>query len=121
MSYEKTTWETGDIVTAEKLNNIENGIENAGGGGVFVVGFQEGGAALNKTWKEIHDAIASGKPAFVFGVDDENYTIDVVSAVYSVNVLLPPSSNYYIIVGSNDVYVTDNETGYPTYDNSGEA
>ena len=30
MSYNKTTWQTGDIVTAEKLNNIENGIENAG-------------------------------------------------------------------------------------------
>lgn len=28
MSYIKTTWETGDTVTAEKLNNIENGIES---------------------------------------------------------------------------------------------
>ena len=27
MSYTKTTWETGDVITAEKLNNIENGIE----------------------------------------------------------------------------------------------
>ena len=25
--YEKTTWVKGDIITAEKLNNIENGIE----------------------------------------------------------------------------------------------
>lgn len=29
MSYEKTTWATGDVVTAEKLNNIEDGIANA--------------------------------------------------------------------------------------------
>lgn len=28
MSYEKHTWETGETITAEKLNNIENGIEN---------------------------------------------------------------------------------------------
>ena len=26
MSYTKQTWQTGDIVTAEKLNNIEDGI-----------------------------------------------------------------------------------------------
>lgn len=30
MSYEKQTWATGDVITAEKLNNMENGIENAG-------------------------------------------------------------------------------------------
>lgn len=26
MSYTKTTWVTGDIITADKLNNMENGI-----------------------------------------------------------------------------------------------
>lgn len=29
MSYVKTVWETGDVITAEKLNNIEGGIEGA--------------------------------------------------------------------------------------------
>ena len=28
MSYEKQTWTTGDTITAEKLNHMENGIEN---------------------------------------------------------------------------------------------
>ncbi len=28
MSYTKTTWLTGDTITAEKLNNIETGIKN---------------------------------------------------------------------------------------------
>lgn len=28
MSYEKHTWETGEVITAEKLNNMEQGIEN---------------------------------------------------------------------------------------------
>lgn len=31
-SYTPTTWVTGDIITAEKLNNIEQGIANASGG-----------------------------------------------------------------------------------------
>ena len=31
MSYNKTTWSAGDTITAEKLNNLENGVSNAGG------------------------------------------------------------------------------------------
>lgn len=29
MSYEKHTWETGEVITAEKLNNIEEGIDES--------------------------------------------------------------------------------------------
>lgn len=29
MAYVKTTWQTGDVITAEKLNNMEGGIEKA--------------------------------------------------------------------------------------------
>lgn len=32
MSYTKTNWNNGDVITAEKLNNIESGVEAAGGG-----------------------------------------------------------------------------------------
>ena len=32
MSYDKTTWQSGDVITAVKLNNIEDGIANASGG-----------------------------------------------------------------------------------------
>ena len=32
MAYEKQTWETGDIITADKLNHIEDGIENSENG-----------------------------------------------------------------------------------------
>ena len=34
MSYTPTNWTTGDTITASALNKIENGIANAGGGGV---------------------------------------------------------------------------------------
>lgn len=30
MSYEKQTWATGDVITAEKLNHMEDGIKNNG-------------------------------------------------------------------------------------------
>ena len=29
MSYEKYTWETGEVITADKLNHMENGIKDA--------------------------------------------------------------------------------------------
>ena len=29
MSYTPINWQTGDIITAEKLNNIEEGVENS--------------------------------------------------------------------------------------------
>lgn len=32
MAYNKTTWQSGDVVTSAKLNNIESGIANAGTG-----------------------------------------------------------------------------------------
>ncbi len=32
MSYEKHTWQTGETITAEKLNNLENGLADCGKG-----------------------------------------------------------------------------------------
>lgn len=32
MSYEKHTWETGEVITAEKLNNLEGGVDKAQNG-----------------------------------------------------------------------------------------
>lgn len=32
MTYTKNTWANGDVITAAKLNNMEDGIANAGGG-----------------------------------------------------------------------------------------
>ena len=28
MDYTKTTWKTGDVITAEKMNNLEDGVED---------------------------------------------------------------------------------------------
>lgn len=39
MSYVKNTWASGDVITAQKLNNLENGVESASGG------LPEGGSA----------------------------------------------------------------------------
>ena len=43
MSYTKNTWANGDVITAAKLNNMEDGIASAGGGydAVIVLGVDE--------------------------------------------------------------------------------
>lgn len=56
MSYNKTTWETGDIITAEKLNNLESGVENAN-----IVDVTSVDGNLSMTFEEIQSVCAAGK------------------------------------------------------------
>lgn len=39
MSYTPTNWQNGDVITAEKLNHLEGGVEAAGGGEPFSIVF----------------------------------------------------------------------------------
>ena len=50
MSYTPTTWQTGDTITAAGLNKIEQGIANAGGGGLVTI--NEDGE-LDKNFNEL--------------------------------------------------------------------
>ena len=43
MSYTPTNWQTGDTITAEKMNNIESGISNSATGKIAVVNLSAGG------------------------------------------------------------------------------
>ena len=82
MSYEKHTWQTGETITAEKLNNLEDGIaSNSGESNDFVVSFQnhpqqENKRISDKTIEEIYDACKVGKT--IYGI----YIIDSGDGVY---------------------------------------
>lgn len=57
MSYTPTKWVTGDIVTSEKLNKLENGLASVDAGASIVFATLDiSTQALNKTWQEIADA-----------------------------------------------------------------
>lgn len=64
MSYNKTTWTNGDVITAEKLNHMEDGIASGGSGGVLVVSTvyddDSGKTYLNKTFEEVKNFMLSG-------------------------------------------------------------
>lgn len=70
MSYTPTNWQTGDTVTAEKLNNMEQGIEAAND--VFVVTLtptaEDFSGVMDKTCAEITAAYEAGKDIW-FDVD----------------------------------------------------
>ena len=65
MSYEPTVWKTGDIVSSEKLNKLENGVAGAGSGSgpniVFVnISYTDGpGVAADLTVSQIIEACKS--------------------------------------------------------------
>lgn len=62
MAYTPTTWVTGDTITAVKLNNMEQGIANAGG--ILICTYtddeQSQKLILDKTAQEIIDAVSNG-------------------------------------------------------------
>lgn len=108
MSYTPTQWATGDIITAEKLNKLENGVANAGGGGVLVVHVNENGV-LDKTWKEIHDAGVCFLALETSGSGNSGTTYGLIAQVVT------NGSLYGVAISQSQVYATDNENGYPAY------
>lgn len=95
MAYTPTQWNTGDDVTATKLNKMENGIANAGSALIVDVNENspyisdtENGASLNKTFSEIYDALKSGVPVYVRKVVENNGpSSDYACVTYLFNVI----------------------------------
>ena len=65
MSYTPHTWVDNETITAAKLNNIEDGVQEAAqsGGGALIVNYVSG--ALDKTFLEIYTALRDGIPSYV--------------------------------------------------------
>lgn len=108
MTYEKQTWNTGDTITAEKLNHMEEGIDD--NSTVLTVNSttDDGGKILDKTYNEIKAAYLNGVPVII--VDSENYTYDLVYGVYE---YVDPSQ--YTVSIRNKEYNADNADDYPFY------
>lgn len=80
MSYTPTTWEAGDIITAERMNKIEQGLAEGSHGLVIDVDMHlilSEGAPLSKTFAEIYDSLKNGIPVYLKNVEELNsYNID---------------------------------------------
>ena len=73
MAYTPTEWKSGDVITAEKLNNIEEGISNSN---IFIVNISAHGSGgsytvtSDKTYTEIRAAYDAGK-IIIGNIDDD--------------------------------------------------
>ena len=109
MSYEKTTWETNDVITAEKLNHMEDGIAEGGGGsGVLAVTVDTTDMALNKTWQEIRDASEVG--IVVLNLVTEEQT----NAVYLKETNIS-GDEYQVGWSDESYYIASSASGYPVF------
>ena len=61
MSYEKQTWTTGEVITAGKLNHMEDGISGSGGSNALICEYDHDAGHTDKTFGEIKTALLSGK------------------------------------------------------------
>ena len=79
MSYNKTTWANGDVITAEKLNNIESGVEEANS--PLVVNFtwdsEEQVGRTDKTFGEIRTALENGRLVGIKNMTDDSNGLSV--------------------------------------------
>lgn len=114
MSYTPTVWKTGDIVTSEKLNKLENAIPQ---GGVMMIGTEEidDTTYLTATWQEINDAMRNGNVVFVREIHDgEEYPFDVsISSLIINKVYGDPNNNLYGVEYRSSNYETDSPNGRP--------
>ena len=64
MAYKPKEWVCGDTITADDLNHMENGIADAGGGGVEVVTFTSDGSnwTPDRSYEEIKQLLVDGTP-----------------------------------------------------------
>ena len=107
MSYTPTEWNTGDVVTAEKLNKLENGVASSGGGILITVVNEN--FVLDKTARELKSAVESGITVYA----EKNGTCGVLVG-FKFMEDDPEYPYYYFYFGTNgDYYVSGSLDGYP--------
>ena len=104
MSYTPTEWKTGDIVSSQRLNKLEEGVRDA----YEVMVINNNDSTLDKTWQEIYDAIGAGKLCVVLQTFEE--TIRSIGIVVSVS----SSGNEYVVnTSSDETFNASSSIGYP--------
>lgn len=104
MSYTPKEWETGDIITASDLNNMETGIASVE---TMKLTYTVEGTVttLDNTWKEIYDAIGS-KIVYYVGIQEGLSSQNTNISAYI-------ESEEYVVDINDILFTTDSENGHP--------
>ena len=127
MSYEKHEWQTGEVITAEKLNILEDGIAQGGSDGFFtfkitVTKDGESSAPIftkNTSFAEIKAAMLAGKVVIAtISAEDSGVmaTYETYFPVYEppvtgykeyIGILLSGNGNDKLYIASDDVIYSE--------------
>ena len=104
MAYEKQTWVTGETITEEKLNHMEDGIEAAGGSAITIE-FEEG--QMTPTMEQVETAFKAGIPVIVH--ENSEWGNDYYLVVYfdDTNENIGTYSNRYAYSEESGWYIPD--------------
>lgn len=113
MAYTPTNWVTGDTITATKLNKLEQGVANAGGGGL--IGYENG--ELDKNYNELMAMVESGTVPWI--IDEFDDPPDIYTRVLPLTYMHTDGSNYTVLFGCADdgnqlyslVFIASSATG----------
>lgn len=109
MAYERHNWVCGETVTADKMNNLEDGIEEAmsSGGTTAPLILNISNDTLDRTFAEIRDAYLGGRSVL----------LDPFTPTKSWNsmVKLLVSDRNNIDTSGGNIYFWDDTGGYVTY------
>ena len=116
MSYTPTTWETGDVITAEKLNKIEGACVKANCVMLEATTEDYDAWALPKTFAEIKTLIDNGCFVVILrdytnAPDSEydiSYSLDAICGVTA------GSGTYSLVTMLDTTYNASSEDGYPS-------
>lgn len=114
MAYSKNTWQSGDVVTSAKLNNIENGIANTNGNIAYTVDEDET-ITLSVSYNDVMTMLGNGIVPFL--VMEGEYMFQV----YYMNYHVVGGGNYvvgFFDASNNDTQVFMAQDGNSPLSNS---
>ena len=99
MAYTPTEWETGDTVTAGKLNKLEGGVAAA-----YPLVATVTDNTLDKTWNEMHAAMETGRIVMVLITDntvhEQEIGLNMICRMYE------DSGNYNAVMTDGNMLIT---------------
>lgn len=117
MAYTPTEWETGDVITAVKLNKLENGVAAIDGVMVVLAEEVDDTATLTATYAEIAAAMTAKIPVFVIFQGDGYNTMCPVyqNAVIGGDTTVYQISAYDFPSAAAVHFYAEAEDGYPEH------
>ena len=116
MAYTPTTWASGDVVTAQKMNKLEQGV--ASGSCLVVTATRSGSTwTLDKTAGEIYQAFTSGMTVLVTHTDNYDGTDVYFHHILVQCWMVDGNTDYRFYFSDFHDFTAESSSSYPSYEN----